>query len=296
MRRHCVTADVLRRGGREYGRIRMDVKHLDELAAIEAEYWWHVAKRELVIELLARHFPPPARIVEGGFGGGAMLAALQARGYDVAGLDALPDAVAYARGRGIADVRRHDLEEPWPSELRSVSAVLFLDVLEHLLRPVDALRWAAGALKDGGGIVVTVPAGPWLRGPWDELLGHQRRYTLPGLQTHAREAGLCVRWASHWNAFSLPAAVVVRLAEKLGTSRRSAEFLRVPRPVNTLLKACGRGERRLMRRWRLPIGLSLAAVLTQWLPPSTGILPLPSSPSLCRCSTSRLYCPSSSRL
>jgi hypothetical protein len=27
-------------------------------------YWWHVAKRALVTDLLRRHFPTPARLVE----------------------------------------------------------------------------------------------------------------------------------------------------------------------------------------------------------------------------------------
>src|SRR3954464_12126816 len=63
----------------------MDPKHLEELIAVERGYWWHVAKRELVLEVLGRHFPPPARLVEGGIGGGAHPPCLPRRGSHASG-------------------------------------------------------------------------------------------------------------------------------------------------------------------------------------------------------------------
>jgi hypothetical protein len=68
----------------------MDQKHLDELIAVERSYWWHVAKRALVTELLRRHFPPPARLVERGVVVGANLLAFRAMGYRVSGFDVIP--------------------------------------------------------------------------------------------------------------------------------------------------------------------------------------------------------------
>ena len=90
----------------------MDPKHLEELIAVERSYWWHVAKRELVTDLLLRHFPPPARLVEGGVGGGANLLACRDLGYRRVGLR--PDAraaVEHCRKLGVEDVRTHDLEQ-----------------------------------------------------------------------------------------------------------------------------------------------------------------------------------------
>jgi len=245
----------------------MDPKHLEELIAVERSYWWHVAKRELATALLTRHFPPPGRLVEGGLGGGANLVAFRELGYDVAGLDLMPEAVAHCRGNlGLADVRVHDLQTPWPAEPKSARAIVMLDVIEHVRDPVAVLRNAATLLEPGGGIVVTVPANPRLMGPWDVMLGHYRRYSRRMLREHAERAGLALSWASHWNSFTLPAAYAIRTAERLTGNRRSAEFPKVSAAVNALLKRSAAVERRLMKMAPIPAGLSLVGVLT---PPRT---------------------------
>jgi SAM-dependent methyltransferase len=236
-------------------------KHLEELIRVEQGYWWHVAKRALVVELLRRYFPPPARLVEGGIGGGGNLLALHDMGYQVAGFDLMPEAVEHCRQLRPIDVRQHNLQEPWPLEPGTADVVLMLDVIEHTALPVQVLKNAAKILRPRGGVIVTVPAYPWLQGPWDEMLGHYRRYTGRVLRQQAREAGLKTAWLSHWNSFTLPAAVAVRLAEKMLGHKRSAEFPQVSPRVNGLLKGCAGAERSWLRRIPLPVGLSLVGVL-----------------------------------
>jgi hypothetical protein len=139
--------------------------------------------------------------------------------------------------------------------------VVLLDVLEHTPDPVPVLRNAAAVLDRDGGVVVTVPAYPSLMGPWDRMLGHHRRYSGRGLRREARAAGLRVAWLSHWNAFSLPPAVVVRGLDRLRDRPRTAEFPPVAPWLNSLLLGCAGLERRWMRRHPVPFGLSLAGVL-----------------------------------
>ncbi len=239
----------------------MDQKHLEALIAVERTYWWHVAKRELVTDLLKRHCPPPGRLVEGGIGGGANLLAYRELGYDVSGFDLMPEAIEHCRTLGIEDVRLHNLQEPWPVERGPANIVVMLDVIEHVPDPVKVLRNAADTLAPDGEIVVTVPAIPALMGPWDRMLGHHRRYSARMLREHAREAGLKVVWLSHWNAFTLPAALVVRTLEKLGRRSRSAEFPPVSPAVNSLLIGLARTERKVIEAVRLMLGLSLVGVL-----------------------------------
>ena len=173
----------------------------------------------------------------------------------------MPEAVQHCQQLGIPEVYVHDIQQPWPGESGRARAVVMLDVLEHVVDPARVLRHAAKTLTQDGVLVLTVPAGPWLMGPWDRMLGHQRRYTRRLLCEQTRQAGLAVGWLSHWNSFSLPPALVIRTAERLLGLRRSAEFPRVSRWMNSLLIGCGRLERRIMRWWRIPCGLSLVAVL-----------------------------------
>lgn len=239
----------------------MDPAHLDELIELEDTYWWHVSKRRLVIGLLARDFPAPCRLVEGGVGSARDLLEFQRAGYTVSGYDAMPESVANARERGL-DVLRHDLERTWPDGEGSLDVAVLLDVLEHIADPVSVLANVRRALRPGAGAVITVPAYPFLHGDWDRALGHQRRYTVRMLRGQAMEAGLDVERITHWNAFSLPAALVVRGLQRLfPRDAPPAEFPRVPSALNRLLIACANVERAWLRVLPLPVGLSLFAVL-----------------------------------
>jgi SAM-dependent methyltransferase len=240
----------------------MDPSHLDELIQLEDSYWWHIAKRRLVTSLVAKYFPPPDRIVEGGIGSCRNLEEFQRRGYTVTGFDILSEAVAHGRQRGLHDLRTHDLSQPWPLEDESTGAVVLLDVLEHLEDPVTVLRHARQILKAGGGIVFTVPAYPWLFSDWDKRLGHFRRYTTRDIRSQAEQADLKVTWLNRWNAFSMPAAVAVRGYQRcFPTEKRAPEFPRVGPIVNQTLLSLASAERWAMRKTKLPFGLSLVGVL-----------------------------------
>jgi len=65
------------------------------------------------------------------------------------------------------------------------------------------------------------------------MLGHYRRYSKRLLRDHAHEAGLRVEWLSYWNAFTLPAAIVVRLLERCGRKQRAGRVPSASRPRST---------------------------------------------------------------
>jgi SAM-dependent methyltransferase len=54
--------------------------------------------------------------------------------------------------------------------------ILYVDVLEHIKDDKMEIRLAANHLKDGGFLVVLAPAHQWLFTPFDEAIGHYRRY------------------------------------------------------------------------------------------------------------------------
>lgn len=240
----------------------MEKSHLQELIDLEDNYWWHIAKRKLATSLLKEHFPPPGRVVEGGVGSARNLVEFQRLGYQVSGYDLMEESVEHARSRGLDDVRVHDLADPWPVEGDSIDAVVLLDVIEHLEDPVRVLSHARQALRVGGGVIVTVPAYPWLFSEWDQRLGHFRRYTGKMLRKHAEQSGLQVAWLQHWNAFSLAPAIVVRGFQRLFPRDRPSAFPRVsPLVNNALLQLAGMERWCLRSKLPVPFGLSLVGVL-----------------------------------
>lgn len=56
-------------------------------------------------------------------------------------------------------------------------AILYIDVLEHIENDGAEMQAAALRLAPGGRIIVLAPAHPWLYTPFDQAIGHFRRYT-----------------------------------------------------------------------------------------------------------------------
>ena len=56
-------------------------------------------------------------------------------------------------------------------------AVLYIDVLEHISDDRKEISHATAHLKSGGHLLILVPACPILYSPFDETIGHRRRYT-----------------------------------------------------------------------------------------------------------------------
>ncbi len=243
--------------------MQMDKAHLNELISVEQTYWWHIAKRELFLELLKRECPPPACILEGGMGSGNNLLVLKQYGYKVSGLDQMQESVDRCRSFGITEVQVQDLQQSWTIENGKYDLVVLLDVIEHCQNPVQVLHHAKQALRPGGKIIITVPAIPFLIGPWDRALGHHRRYTIDLLKKNAAGANLRLTWHSHWNSFSLLPAFMIRIIEKYcNTSSSNIEFLRLPNFINEILIQLAKVERKIIQKTPIPFGLSLIGVMT----------------------------------
>jgi SAM-dependent methyltransferase len=65
---------------------------------------------------------------------------------------------------------------------RDFSAVLYIDVLEHIKNDREELYKAAERLRPNGRLVVLAPAHQRLYTPFDRAIGHIRRYSLSDLR------------------------------------------------------------------------------------------------------------------
>ena len=105
---------------------------------------------------------PPGRLLDVGCGRGDLGSWLVARGWSVVGVEPSAEACSVARQRGI-DARTGTLAEIEP-EPHAYDVVVFRHSLEHVANPVEDLRRARAALRDGGIAIVTLPNfGCWQR-------------------------------------------------------------------------------------------------------------------------------------
>jgi SAM-dependent methyltransferase len=83
------------------------------------------------------------------------------------------------------------------------SAVVMLNVLEHIADDVAALRSAAGLVRPGAAVVVFVPAFNAAMSRFDRLIGHHRRYRRGSLAAALTGAGLRVERLHYVNSVGL---------------------------------------------------------------------------------------------
>lgn len=231
-------------------------------AALEDRYWWFVARRRVVLDLLDRAGAPAGDAVAAdvGCGGGAQARAY-ARRWWTAGVDPSPDALALTRARaGVPVVAGR--AESLPLATASVDVLSLLDVLEHCDDDAAAAREAFRVLRPGGILVLCVPAYQWLWSGEDVVSEHRRRYTRGPLRRVLTAAGFRVERLSYFFLSTLSAvAAVVLLGRLFVPSTRTESNLRpIPGWMNALLtRVCGL-EGRLVRRVDLPFGASIVGI------------------------------------
>ncbi len=72
------------------------------------------------------------------------------------------------------ELRIGTLEQQPADEL--FDAIIYIDVIEHIENDAAELQRAKKHLKKGGHLIILVPAHQWLYSPFDEAIGHFRRY------------------------------------------------------------------------------------------------------------------------
>lgn len=152
--------------------------------------------------------PAGARVLDVGCASGYVARALsQERGATTVGIEPDPEmaAAAEAHCERVFAVGVEEAQEMPELVTDRFEAILFGDVLEHLVDPWQALVWARGLLKPGGRVVVSIPnVGHWsvrwslLRGRFDYqdhgLLDrtHLRFFTHRTAHELARRSGFAV--------------------------------------------------------------------------------------------------------
>src|SRR5438128_636758 len=157
--------------------------------ALEDFYWWFVARRVLAEEVIAREVSGrgPARILDIGCGTGANMKAFTRHGLAV-GVDLSIEALHFCQRRGLQTIALSAVEK-LPFDDETFEVVTALDVLEHTDDDLKALHEMRRIVRDGGLLLIAVPAYGFLWSEHDEALKHRRRYTAHELRNKLAVTG-----------------------------------------------------------------------------------------------------------
>jgi SAM-dependent methyltransferase len=150
------------------------------------------------------------RVLDVGCGSGELGRLLRHREHHVTGMELVPEMAERARSH-LHRVEERDVEKDgFPFPPASFDAIVFADVLEHLVDPWRVLRDAVEVLTDGGVVVASIPnvqnldiLRRLLRGRWDYRergildRGHLRFFTLHTIRGLFAQAGLTLEHVGH---------------------------------------------------------------------------------------------------
>jgi len=233
---------------------------------LERSYWWFVGKQFLVreqVKPLLLNFGMGARILDIGSGTGIMLKTLEEFGQAF-GMEMSREAIQFLKKRNLKRVVCSDAEQVLPFKNNSFSLVTGLDVLEHLDHDTALLTEMIRVCKEGGYVLVTVPAFNLLWSPHDTALHHRRRYTRTRLLGQMRGLNCRVIKASYYNFMLCLPVLAVRKLRALFPKKGKGQsdfFIDLPEVVNRSLSAMYKLEILGLRLFRYPYGVSLLLLL-----------------------------------
>jgi 2-polyprenyl-3-methyl-5-hydroxy-6-metoxy-1,4-benzoquinol methylase len=123
----------------------------------KAYLWRHIIK--LCAELRAR------RVVDIGCGNGALCHELARRGYEVVGCEPSVNELRFAQDAA-PELVFHELgvdDDPAPVGNESFDVAIATEVIEHLVRPRNLLRFAKQLLRPAGHLIINTPYHGYLK-------------------------------------------------------------------------------------------------------------------------------------
>ena len=172
-------------------------------------HYWHRARSGIIRDLVRAFCSKGDTILEIGAARGHYVRLLRADGFDAYGCDTgNPKVHEEVRGFVFGQTEFADLTVALRER---VSAVLLLDVIEHVERPCDFIAALFRALPAVRSLIITVPARQELWSNYDEHFRHFLRYDIGQLREVARKSRLSIHaWGYFFHALYLPAWLLKR--------------------------------------------------------------------------------------
>ena len=220
--------------------------------------WWERQRAELIRQRMDALAGLSGRMIDVGCGRGTMLDDERFEGQFVVQVDSHIWAEWAARPGNYVCARANAL----PFRDGSFDVVGSFDVIEHLEDDAASLAEQRRIAHQRGAVLTAVPADPRLWSAHDEAVGHHRRYTTSSLSDVAESAGLRIESSTHFFSFLWLPALLLRRSD--ARREASAGDGLISSIVGAGINALSALERAVTRRWSLPFGSSLLAVMRDY--------------------------------
>jgi SAM-dependent methyltransferase len=240
----------------------MKPEEYEVMYRVEDTHWWYLGMEAITRAVLDRAIGRGhnLRILDAGCGTGAAMGYLADYGT-VTGFDFAAEALHFCQIRKRDRLSRASvLALPYADA--SFDLVASFDVLcERAVVDDDvALRDFARVLRQGGRVLLRLPAYNWLRGKHDEAVYIRHRYTARELAGKLRQAGFEPERISYANMLLFPIAALKRMTERFMPVKQAGSDLTIGTGVlNTPMRWILSLEAPLVARSRLPFGLTAVA-------------------------------------
>lgn len=222
-----------------------------ELARLETNNFWFVARNRLICWLAKQRLPNRANYMELGCGTGFVLQMLNKTfpQWRMSATEAQPEGIEFAKSRVPSGVKFFQLDAcaiPFRDEFDAVGA---FDVIEHIRDDIKAIEQIYASLKPNGLFLLSVPQHMFLWSAYDETGCHFRRYSAGELRHKLEQAGFQILESMSFNSLLLPLMMLSRIRKKRGSGVKVdvLEELRLPRTINWGLSIILRIEYLMLR-------------------------------------------------
>lgn len=239
-------------------------EYFEELALLEEKNFWFQARNRLIVWALRQYFQESEKLLEIGCGTGYVLSGINKAfpQMDLYGSEIFSAGLVHA-ARRTPDAGFFQMDGraiPYRNEFDVIGA---FDILEHIVEDQSVLHQMHGAVKTGGGIVITVPQHKFMWSKADEYACHVRRYAAIELKEKVMCAGFQILRISSFVSLLLPFMMISR---RLSGRQKKHVFdplaeLKISGPINSFFEKCLDFERFIIRKGiSFPFGGSLLLI------------------------------------
>jgi SAM-dependent methyltransferase len=227
---------------------------------VEKAHWWFTGRRRLLKSIIqSLNIRKDSFVIDVGCGVGSNLILLKSMGLKVIGIDSEIYSLSFSKNLSRVPIVNGDLLG-LPIKSNSIGLFIATDILEHLNEDRLGIKEIHRSLKQGGKVIITVPAFGFLWGTQDIVGMHKRRYSKKELLMKIEQGGFTVLRSSYFNfILFVPILFVRRLIRLIGLCIESENEINFPL-INFFLKTIFSLEIHFLKYVSFPFGVSIFCV------------------------------------